>query len=146
MSRLVIEDNIKETSNSLDELIPEYATNKSSMDKFKKLCDESNKEIKRIMAGISCTQYSVGDWVAKYTIQKRETLNEEKLLNLFQQNEGAIPASIIKVKPYIDMDALEDAIYKEQIPQELLLKMADCKEVKEVETLRITKAKKKEEE
>lgn len=146
MPRVSIKETITETSNSLDTLIPEYAVNKSSMDRFKRLCDDGNKEIKRIMNETSCSKYEVDGWVAKLTIQKRESVNEDKMLEILQANKDKIPAGIIKVKPYIDSDVLENAIYKELIPNDLLIKLAECNEVKEVEILRVVKAKKKEDE
>ena len=52
---------------------------------------------------------------------------------------------IIKSKEYVDMDALESAIYKGLIPTDVLMKMDSCRETTDICTLRVTKAKKKKE-
>lgn len=125
----------------LDKLIPQYAANKSEMDSYKKICDRENAEIKALMADLDLSQHTVGGYKAVRSIQHRETINEELLLaiahkyNLFD---------IIKTKEYIDFDALERAIYHGRISNNVILEMDKAKEVKEVVTLTIKKAKKEE--
>lgn len=127
---------------SLDTLIPQYAQNKSELDSYKKICDEENKQIKDIMSALNLEEKEVGAWIAKYYVQKRESMNEEMLLDI-AHNEG-IP-EIVKTKEYIDFDALESAIYNGKISSEVLAKMDNAKEVKLVPTLKLVKAKKEKE-
>ena len=127
----------------LDILIPRYATNKSELDSYKKICDKENAQIKSIMKDFVITSYEAGDYKVSYVTSNRESMNEEMLLEI-AHNYG-IP-EIVKTREYIDFDALEKAIYDGKISEEILLEMDKAKEVKEIVTLRLTKLKKKEEE
>lgn len=127
-------------SSKLDELIPQYASNKSEMESYKKICDRENAQIKSIMRDMDLSSYEAGGYKATYTVSERESMNEEMLLEI--AHKYGIP-EIVKTKEYIDYDALENAIYNEQISQDVLLEMNKAKESKEVVTLRVSKIKKK---
>lgn len=127
--------------NDLDELIPQYAQNKAEMESYKKICDRENAEIKSIMKSFVVPTYQTGEYKASYIVSKRETMNEEMLLEIAHQYGIS---EIVKTKEYIDFDALEKAIYDEKIPNEILLEMDKAKETKEVVTLRIAKVKNEE--
>ena len=127
--------------NRLEELIPQYALNKSELDSYKKICDRENAEIKQIMLSDDLDKVEVDGYRAICTVSTRETMNEEMMLEIAHQFD--IP-DIVKVKEYIDYDALEKAIYDGNISQDVLLEMEKAKEVKEVVTLKVTKIKKKE--
>lgn len=124
--------------NDLDELIPRYAINKAEADSYKKICDRENAQIKAVMADFAVQQYEAGGYKATYSVSTRESMNEDKLLEI--AHIYGIP-EIVKTKEYIDFDALEDAIYNNRISNEILMEMDKAKEVKEVVTLRVTKKK-----
>ena len=128
----------------LDTLIPQYAQNKLELDSYKKICDKENAQIKSIMAELSDNTYEAGVYRATYSVSTRETMNEEKLLEIL--GDSARDMGIIKTKEYVDFDALEKAIYDGKISDNTLLEMDKAKESKEVVTLRVTKIKKKKEE
>ena len=137
---------------SLDELIPQYAQNKVELDSYKKICENENAQIKSLMAELDDPVYETGGYKATYSVQERESMNEDVLLEILKHNTGnnsVILSSpdfgIVKVREYIDFDALENAIYNGKISDEVLLEMNKAKEVKEVVTLRVTKIKKKRE-
>ena len=125
---------------TLDSLIPQYAENKSKQDEIKKLCDKENAEIKSIMQNFALPKYVAGGYKATYTIQKRESINEEMLLEIAHQ--FGIP-EIVKTKEYIDFDALERAIYNNLIPEDVLHQMDAATTIKEVPTLKVSKVKTK---
>lgn len=135
---------------SLDILIPRYFQNKQELDDYKKICDKENRQIKDSMKALGKTEYPVGDYIAKYSVQQRESMNEDVLISLFT----SIPAfknmntkyHIIKTKPYIDFDVLEKALYNNELSETLLTELDKAREVKEVVTLRVSKIKKKKEE
>lgn len=128
---------------TLDELIPKYALNKVELDSYDKLCKEENEEIKKQLAELGKNEYTAGEYVAKRNVQYRETLNEDRLLEVLKKHK--VPG-VIKTKEYIDMDALESYLYHVTEPlDELIADMNSCKSVKEVITLRVTKVKKKKE-
>lgn len=128
----------KKVAVSLDTLIPQYAENKSLLDDYKKICENENKQIKEMMEEGS---YEAGGYKATKTISTRESMNEDKLLALMQQYGVSYDAGIIKTKDYVDMDALESAIYNGKIDKDLLMQIDKCRESKEVVTLRISKIK-----
>ena len=142
---------------SLDTLIPQYAENKGLLDDYKKICDEENKQIKELMEEGS---YEAGGWKVTKTVSTRDTVNEEALLSLLQSYSDGISKAlnkvdsniefidfrklgVIKTKEYVDMDALESAIYKGKVTKEVLLEIDKCRESKEVVTLRLSKIKEK---
>lgn len=137
----IVEENNGDRELTLDELIPQYAMNKSEADAYKKLCDRDNAKIKDIMLKADEKEHEVGDYKATCTVSERESMNEEMLLEIAHQFGIS---EIVKTKEYIDYDALENAIYNGRISQYILLEMDKAKEVKEVVTLRVTRIKKKE--
>lgn len=146
MSRLkpqIVEENNGDQKLTLDELIPQYGFNKRELDAYKKLCDRDNAKIKEIMLEADEKEHEAGDYIAKVIVSERENMNEEILLSLFSSVPGFVSVSdkynIVKTKPYIDFDALENAIYNEALTSEQLLEMNKAKEVKEVVTLRVTR-------
>lgn len=128
----------------LDELIPIYADNKSKADTYKKLCDAQNSKIKELMTNLNQDVWESDGYKATCSVSTRETINEEMLLEILKTNGEC--EGIIKTKEYVDFDALESAIYKNLIPEDIILQMDKAKESKQVTTLRISKIKKKKEE
>lgn len=132
-------------SETLEELIPRYALNKSELDAYKKLCDTDNAKIKEMMLQSQEKKHEAGDYVATVTVSERETMNEEMLISLFTSVPSFVSIcdkyNIVKTKEYIDYDALENAIYNGRIPQDMLLQMNEARQVKEVVTLKVSKKK-----
>ena len=125
--------------NKLEELVVTYALNKNELDSYKKICDRENAEIKARMAELDMNEVLAGDYVAKLTIQKRETMDEDMLLEVLRNNNYT---NVIRTKEYVDMDLLEREIYNGNVDKDTLVAMQKCKSVKEVPTLKIVKAKK----
>ena len=126
--------------NLLNQLIPEYADNKAQLDKIKAVVDEQNAQIKEEMKSADLKSYEVDGYKATYSVQKRESMNEAKLLLIAHKYEDLLKDTI-KTKEYIDMDKLEELLYKGQLPQDILQEVSSCVESKEVVTLRVTKKK-----
>lgn len=124
--------------NDLDELIPRYALNKTELDSYKKLCDRENAQIKAIMGDFALQHYESNGYKATYTVSNRESMNEDRLLEIAHQFGIS---EIVKTKEYIDFDALEKAIYDGKISEAILLEMDKAKESKQVITLRVSKIK-----
>ena len=125
--------------NNLEELVVRYALNKNELDSYKKICDKENAEIKARMAELDMDEVIAGDYVAKLTIQKRESMDEDMLLEVLRNNNYT---NVIRTKEYVDMDLLEREIYNGNVDKDTLVAMQKCKSVKEVPTLKIVKAKK----
>lgn len=118
----------------LDELIPTYYRNKEKMENCKKLVDEQNKNIKELMNGEY--SYEVGKYKAVVSTSTRVSMDEQKLMMLLKANNIK---GVIKTIEVVDMDALENLIYHNEIPKDVLKRIGECKSEKEVKSLRVTK-------
>ena len=129
------------SQNELDVLVPEYAVNKSQMDKLKKTCDGQNAKIKELMK--SMETYEAGGYVATRSIRVSESFNESALIDLFHKYPDLTNA-LIKTQEYVDMEALESALYSGKISADVLEKINKCRVKKETVVLTVKKAKKEE--
>lgn len=129
----------------LDELVPRYGDEKTEMDRYKKLCDADNAEIKSIMSDLALQHYTAGNYKVTRSVQERESMDEDLLLNLLKPFPEVQVHNIIKTKEYVDFDALEAALYKDALPKEILLTIDKARTVKLVTTLKVSKIKKKKE-
>lgn len=96
----------------LSKIIDEYKESKDRENALKKANDVMGKDIKQYMLDNDMTKAS-GD---KYTVTMSKTikkkLNEELAIEIIKENlGGALLASVIKQKDYIDEDALEKLVY-----------------------------------
>lgn len=129
------------TEQELQKLAEEFVVAKGEADKYKKQADNLNSSIKRNMEVMELDKISLSDGTTVcYGVQHRESLDEEKLIVLLK--ELAPDTECIKTKEYIDMDILENELYHEKLSEEALTAMDTCRNVKEVPTLTIKKAKK----
>ena len=141
MARLNLNSDEITTSRTLDELIPMYALNKSELDSYKKICDEENAQIKKQMLDLGTDEYTAGVYTAKRTVSTRESINEDKLMMVLLKHGIK---GVIKTKDYVDMDALENYLYNNEMTSSLAADLESCKTVTEVVTLRVKADKKKE--
>ena len=133
----LVED-VRTPEEKLSQLLPVYEANKSEMDSYKKLVDRDNKEIKSIMLGAEMGEFVVDDIKASCSVSVREDFVEEALIAKLKEMKIR---GVVKKKEYVDMDALENAIYNGKVDAASL---ADCQTKKEVVTLRVSKLKRKE--
>lgn len=128
----------------LKELVERYCTMKAEMDKYKKQVDADNEEIKSIMSKINLKEYETSGFIAKYSVSVSENFDEEKLIQVLTsqlyEGKSAYDLGIIKHKEYVDMEALENAIYNGKLNAAML---SDCKTRKETARLTISKVKEK---
>ena len=117
----------------LNKLIEEYYENKETLESYKKLVDEQNKLIKDLMGD----EYSieVNGYRAVLSTAVKVTMDERKLLQILKKNN----INCIRTKEYVDMDALENMLYHEDIPADVVKLISECKDEKETKTLRVTK-------
>ena len=81
----------------------------------------------------------VKGYTAHCIISNRETINEDMVLEILRAVDPNL--GCIKTKEYIDFDALERAIYNDQLDKDIIMKMDKARDSKEVVTLKITKKK-----
>jgi len=127
---------VKSRASELLTLIPEFYANKTQADVFSKKASTLNGQIKEIMTSEDITSFTAGDLKASCSTSLRESFNEEKLLEKLKKLKIR---GIIKKREYVDMEALESAIYHGRLDAATL---SDCREVSYVTTLRVTRVKK----
>lgn len=119
----------------LNELLPKYSMNKIELDSYKKICDRDNTLIKELMKEEDIENYDCGTHTAKISVQQRQSMNEDKLLDTIKSLNRL---DLIKTKEYVDMDLLEKAMYNNEIqPTEI----QSCMITKEVRTLKVMRNK-----
>lgn len=131
-----ISEETKKLGRILNSTIECFYEDKQNLDKYKKSTEEYNTEIKELMAKLNTDIfYTDSGLQAKISVQHRESFIEEALLNKIKTLK--IPG-VIKTKEYVDMDALEDAIYNEVLDAS---ELSSCRTSKEVITLKVSKKK-----
>lgn len=126
----------KRAEERLTELLPIYHKQKSEMDSIKKVVDKENAEIKTLMRESNLPEFVAGDIKATCSMSERRNFIEEALIEKLKDMKVR---GIVKKKEYVDMDALENAIYHGKVDAAAL---ASCQTIKEVVTLRVSKVKK----
>lgn len=121
----------------LEDLIPKFGHNNSEAASFKKLADVEKSSIKDLLSELKLTKHSAGGYTVTMSETQKETFNEEQLIATLKKMKKQ--KGIVKNRPYVDMDALEAAIYNGEIPAE---KLVSCQEVTSTVALRIKADKK----
>lgn len=120
----------------LQELITHYFLNKTEADSYKKIADKDNAAIKEIMLQEELPEVVTEDGIkATCSISYKETFVEDALIDKIK-SLGV--DGIIKQREYVDMEALENAIYHGQLNA---AELASCQEKKQVVTLRVSRVK-----
>lgn len=130
---------VQSLKDTLSTLIPSYKQHKTELKDLAEISDSENAKIKEYMESLKINRFVAGDWVAAVSDSKRESFNEPKLIELLKALDVK---GIIKKKEYVDMDALENAIYNKEIDAAAIM---SAKETKVITVLRILKNKKGEE-
>ena len=129
--------------NELCNLIDKYFVDKADADEKKKLVEQENKQIKEGMVELKSDVVETDTYKATRSVSIRSSIDEEAWLSILKAQTN-LPDGIIKTKEFVDMDALEDAIYNGEIPKDVLVRLNEHKKDTEVVTLKVTKLKKKE--
>lgn len=121
----------------LTNLVSDYIFNKDREKEFKDAASAENTEIKAIMNELSIDKFDTDDGSVSLSERVTEDFIEDKLIEFLKTRNLA--DDIVKTKEYVDFDALESAIYHEKIVGDDLKDMAECKEIKKTQVLRIKK-------
>ena len=129
----------------LKELVDSYAQHNEDYNALKKIVDKEGKEIKERFALEDISEMQGDGFKVSVSIRTTETLLEDKLLVLLKNSDidPDVLTNVVKTKEYIDMDALESAIYKGDITENIVATFDVCREVKETQVLKVTRDKKK---
>lgn len=120
----------------LSDMIGYYFEQKQELDGLKKETENANTDIKYLMNRLNKKEFQTDlGLVAKINVQKRESFIDEKLIAKLKELKVTTPIKTIEV---VDMDELENVIYNGDLDAS---KLTDCKQVKEVITLKVSKKK-----
>ena len=123
----------------LSKTIDEYKESKDKENSLKKINNELSENIKSYMHEHNMTTVDTDNYTATLSRKDSESLNEDLAIEIIKENlGGALLASVIKTKEYIDEDALEKLVYNGDFD---INKLVKAKIVKSTFTLRVTKKK-----
>lgn len=122
---------------NLSKSIDEYKESKDKENALKKANNELNENIKTYMQEHDMTSADSEKYTATLSCTKKESLNDDLAIEIIKENlDGALLASVIKQKEYIDEDALEKLVYNGDFD---ISKLEKAKITKVTTTLRIKK-------
>ena len=122
---------------NLSKVIDEYKESKDKENALKKANTAMNESIKNYMSKNGMDEASSDMYTAVLSNTTKESLNEDLAIEIIKENlGGALLASVIKQKEYIDEDALEKLVYNGDFD---ISKLEKAKITKVTTTLRIKK-------
>lgn len=142
MSRKNLSEEAEMRPSTLDELVVLYAEDKKNLDNLTKVCDSEKAEIKRQLETAGKKEHSAGGYTVKYVVSSRETMNEDKLLEVIKKFNIT---GVIKTKEYVDMDALESYLYNHELSANFATELDRCRDKTPIVQLRLSKTKQKKE-
>ena len=96
----------------LSKAIDEYKESKDKENALKKANDRMGKDIKQYMLDNNMTKANGEKYTVTMSKTVKQKLNEDLAIEIIKENlGGALLASVIKQKEYIDEDALEKLVY-----------------------------------
>ena len=100
------------TGFDLSKAIDEYKESKDKENALKKANDRMGKDIKQYMLDNDMTKANGEKYTVTMSKTVKQKLNEDLAIEIIKENlDGALLASVIKQKDYIDDDALEKLVY-----------------------------------
>ena len=97
---------------NLSKAIDEYKESKDKENSLKKANDRIGKDIKQYMIDNNMTKANGEKYTVTMSKNVKQKLNEDLAIEIIKENlGGALLASVIKQKEYIDEDALEKLVY-----------------------------------
>ena len=135
---------------TLDELVEKFANWDSEIKRLTKDADAYKEQIKKMMLERHCDSYTAGGYVVSCIVSERTSLNQEKMLDILKKDwasrSNGFPCPYVKTVEVLDMDALEAALYSQDIPKSVVKELDSCREVKKVTTLKCSREKEKKDE
>lgn len=122
--------------NTLKEAVLNYVQNKKMSDVFSGKAKTDNELIKNCLAEIGEDEYTVDDVRVFLVRSKKQEMDEDALIQKLK--DSGLAKGIVRRKEYIDLEALESALYYKRIKAE---DISGCFSEKENISLRIGKAK-----
>lgn len=122
---------------SISEIIEKYKRDKDMENHLKNLNNQNGTKIKDYFDKHGISSFETDTCTATVSTSKSESLNDDLAIEIIKKHlGGALLASVVKQKEYIDEDALEKLVYNGDFDISSLEK---AKIVKVTKTLRISK-------
>ena len=121
-------------------LIEDYYDHDKQLKSIKKVCDTEKETIKNYYLDAGIDTLEIGNIKCTVSTSYRQTINTDSCIQVLNSmvDNGKISTelwdSIVKMQPYIDEDALEKAVYNNQIDA---AELTNCIDSKPVHTVRI---------
>lgn len=132
---------------AFDALVADYGAIDTKVKELKKIQDDEKESIKATLTETNLSSYTAGGYTVTKVVSNREKLDEEKALVILKKDwiykYGSMECPYIKTREYVDLDALENAIYVGDVDKETIKKLDECREVTTVISLKCAKEKPK---
>ena len=126
----------------LNEIVSAYVQNNTECNALKKLVVSGSKEIKDIMTSLNIDDYDNGEYAVFLSHIDKSYMDAEKLLAFIKAEfPKELQKQVIKKREYVDDEALESILYKNEVSDEIVAAMSKCMVEKEEIRLNIKKAK-----
>ena len=125
---------------AINRLVKDYYEHDKQLKSIKKVCDDEKDTIKNYYLDMGIDTLEVDNIKCSVSTSYRQTINTDSCIQILNSmvDNGKISAelwdSIVKMQPYIDEDALEKAIYNNQIDA---AELTNCIDSKPVHTVRV---------
>lgn len=129
----------------LEEQITQYCEQKQEESILKKSIETLNKSIKEALSNstkeIKSGKQGVraGKYEVKLQIKQNTNVDEGKMLEIIKRfwhsTHGSQQCPFIRTVEVIDSDALEGAIYREELPKEVAVELGKCIKRSEIKAL-----------
>lgn len=127
---------------TISEIIDKYKRDKDMENHLKKLNTQNGTKIKDYFDTHGISSFDTDKYTATVSTSESESLNDDLAIEIIKEHlDGALLASVVKQKEYIDENALEKLVYNGDFDISLLER---AKIVKVTKTLRISQRKEKE--
>ena len=122
---------------TIEDKIKRYCENSEVVKSLKKECNSDKADIKAYLAEHKDYKPNSSKYSVKVSEVVNESVDEDRVIDILKRywsSKGIrIKCPWIKTQEVIDMEALEKAVYANEIPQEVLLDIDKCR-VKTVTT------------
>lgn len=134
---------------NLDTMVAEYGEHDAQAKHWKKVCDGEKETLKNAFIELDTKSHSSGGYKVELRESHKTSWDEDKMVETIKKHwsskNGSMTCPYLKMVYVLDSDALENAIYKGEVPNDLLLALDECKTTITTHSLYCGKAKSKEE-
>lgn len=119
----------------------EQKNEESRLNKSNKQLNESLKQIliEQVKKDKNATDITAGKYSVHLVVKQSEDIDESKMLSVlkdfWQKTKGKEKCPFIGTVEYLDMDALEAFMYKEELPKDVIIALDGCRIKKESTSL-----------